>query len=581
MDRRKMAARSALLGSALLLVADSALSDAIVTNDSMTAPTIAEIFVEEEGIRVELEIGFRDLEPFQNVLPGEILERMEIEASPFPERFESFFRNDWVIQLDGELVVPNLEMMEGRTRLLRDEVTGEVLSSAKGEGESVLAVVMNFSFGDKRPDTVTMKAPSGSAVGFVLYHRGLAVNDFRYLSGEVTVDLDWKDPWYSQFRHRNLLRQFDAPIQGFLYAEPFEVRKEIIIRPMDLEEWVDLGLDGKETLNAEDRAAILEKAAAFLEDRCPVKVDGKPGRGELDRIHFVRRTLRQTSVVTPEDEPIPILSALIGAIYVYPIDGLPKEASMTWDLFTGRTPKMQGMATDEAGGLPITVTPDDPEFVWKNYLKNPTIPGLIEVSKPPEVRSASLPVVVVLAFLPLIYLAKGGRSSRQRTVGLLALALLLALSFVPALHVEVLMPGGGPTLQSDNEAGEVVGGLLTNIYRAFDFRDESTIYDSLARSVEGDLLTDVYLEVQQALQLENQGGARTKVKEVALSEATLLPKKAGDGFVARADWTVTGSVGHWGHTHQRTNRYEAEVMVSPVDGNWKVVGLQLINEERL
>jgi hypothetical protein len=136
-------------------------------------------------------------------------------------------------------------------------------------------------------------------------------------------------------------------------------------------------------------------------------------------------------------------------------------------------------------------------------------------------------------------------------------------------------------LESDKAVGEVVEGLLTNIYRAFDFRDESTIYDSLARSVEGDLLTDVYLEVQQALQLENQGGAQTKVKEVVLEGAELLPDKVVNGFVARAKWTVMGSVGHWGHTHQRTNRYEAEVRVSPVEGHWKMTGLQLLNEERL
>ena len=44
---------------------------------------------------------------------------------------------------------------------------------------------------------------------------------------------------------------------------------------------------------------------------------------------------------------------------------------------------------------------------------------------------------------------------------------------------------------------------------------------------------------------------------------------------------VVGSVGHWGHIHQRRNRYTAEFTVRPVDGAWKIMGLELLDEERL
>ena len=36
-----------------------------------------------------------------------------------------------------------------------------------------------------------------ATIGFVCYHEGVPVNDFRYLSEEVTLDLDWDDPWFS------------------------------------------------------------------------------------------------------------------------------------------------------------------------------------------------------------------------------------------------------------------------------------------------------------------------------------------------------------------------------------------------
>ena len=64
-------------------------------------------------------------------------------------------------------------------------------------------------------------------VGFIVYDRGIPVNDFRYLSRVETLDLDWEDPWYSRFRNRNLVRQYDAPLSVFLYVEHFEVRQEV------------------------------------------------------------------------------------------------------------------------------------------------------------------------------------------------------------------------------------------------------------------------------------------------------------------------------------------------------------------
>ena len=91
------------------------------------------------------------------------------------------------------------------------------------------------------------------------YHNGLPVNDFRYLSSEVILDLDWDDAWYSQFRHPNYRRQFNAPMSVFFYVEPYEVRKEIVIRPRDLQHWIDLGLKDKKMISVDQQVAFLGK----------------------------------------------------------------------------------------------------------------------------------------------------------------------------------------------------------------------------------------------------------------------------------------------------------------------------------
>jgi hypothetical protein len=134
---------------------------------------------------------------------------------------------------------------------------------------------------------------------------------------------------------------------------------------------------------------------------------------------------------------------------------------------------------------------------------------------------------------------------------------------------------------SDEDAAEVLGALLRNIYVAFDFRDESAIYDALARSATGDLLTQIYLETQKSLELQSQGGARVKVKEVVLIEADQENLQGEVGFVATCTWNVRGSVGHWGHIHQRVNQYQARISVKPVDGEWKIFSLELLQEKRI
>jgi hypothetical protein len=156
---------------------------------------------------------------------------------------------------------------------------------------------------------------------------------------------------------------------------------------------------------------------------------------------------------------------------------------------------------------------------------------------------------------------------------------------VPTAALTVLLAAGAFWLGSqasvsDERARGVVGDLLHNVYRALDFRGEEAVYDALARSVEGDLLQQIYLETRRSMELASQGGARARVKGVELEELTA--ESAGDGaFAARAIWNVTGSVGHWGHVHQRRNRYRADLVVAPRDGAWKITALEILEESRL
>lgn len=552
---------------------------------AMTATTIAEVFVEEDSIRVELEIGVPDLESFRDLLPDPIYERLGNEALPLQERLPRFFREGFTLRTENGPPIPGrVEEMVARRRIPRDEVTGEPLPVAENEGEPVVYAKLLYPL-PGRPKVLTIAPPLGQGgysqaqIGMILYHRSLPVNDFRYLGNEETVRLDWGDPWFSRFDNRNLWRQFDAPISAFLYVEPYEVRKEVVLRPKDLKQWVDLGLEGKEVITVPEQEVIKQKVVEFLAEKNPVTIDGKLEKGILDRVHFIYRNLRTSGVIDPPQD-LDTISATLGVIFYYPTEGLPQEVSMEWDLFSERMERVPSSATDEAGPLPYVLSPGDNVLTWQNFLKNPTIPGLVDVAAPPKLGRLWFVLIALANAGGLVYLlARHGKNALRGEwppKKAIAAACVLLLVCVPAVSQSLR-----PSYVSDDDAGGIVNGLLENIYGAFDYREESLIYDTLERSVAGELLTDIYLETRRSLELENQGGARAKVKEVNVLASRQEPLGGEIGFIAHCTWNVAGSVGHWGHIHQRINQYEARVVVKALDGVWKIVDLELLQEERL
>jgi hypothetical protein len=128
-------------------------------------------------------------------------------------------------------------------------------------------------------------------------------------------------------------------MSGFIYVENFEVRKEIIARPKDLQRWVDLGLQGRNDIPAEMQSDIKQKIGDFLAQHHPVTIDGKLMTGILDSVDFLERTLNSSRVIDPP-EPLSLDSAIVGAIFVFPRDGLPQEVIMDWDLWDDRAAQL-------------------------------------------------------------------------------------------------------------------------------------------------------------------------------------------------------------------------------------------------
>lgn len=554
-----------------LLVPRVASADAVMVTRAMKAGTIMEVFVEEDAIEVQIEIDGRGLAGFDSIA------RAAVEAEKLPTPIPPTSKLSFLA--DGVRLRGVVERAERRKRVERDEVTGK--PSPTPGAEEVLFVVLRYAL-PGLPQTLVISPPTrdgyaAADIGFVVYHRGIAVNDFRYLATPESLALDWEDPFYSRFERRTLKRSFDAPVNVFLYVEPFEVRKEIVARPLDLARFTELDVRAHEPIPASQRDVLLAQISKFLAARAPVTIDGTEVTPILDRIHFLKRGLRMTRVVT-SDEPIDGTNAMVGAIFVYPVDGTPKDVRLEWDLFDARVMRVPGTATDEAGSMPYFLTPDDSELHWVNYLKRSALPGELQV-QPPKSR---LPIRIgsVVGLLLALGLLLAALKRRSWGLGASAVALAIAGWWVPTPSVDVAVPSS-VRAPSGSEATPTIHALLYNIYRALDFRGEDVVFDRLAQSLSGEVLERVYLEMRRGLRLENQGGARVRVREVDMLEVVPVRAEAEDTLRYRARWNATGSVGHWGHTHMRTNQYDAEIVLALIAGGWKIADIEVVEERRI
>jgi len=274
-------------------------------------------------------------------------------------------------------------------------------------------------------------------------------------------------------------------------------------------------------------------------------------------------------------------------IFVYPIDALPEEVSMKWELFSPKIQRIPAASSDEAGGLPSTISPDDPVLTWRNFLTNPQGAELIAIATPPQRRELTIPMVSAVCLLVLLVLLaaawrqwRSGGAVGHLRIGFAGIVLVAGVGSLPLARVSVASPFAQPLQPPAKDAEQLVQGLLHNVYRAFDHHDENLIYRRLGQSISGDLLSDVYLETRKSMELKNQGGLRISVKQVEV-EALEPVEEAEDPVTYRCRWQVAGHVGHWGHVHRRVNEHTAELTISPQDGKWKITRMEVLDDRRV
>jgi hypothetical protein len=583
-----------------LIFSSSVRADWINLTGAQSAPNIAEIFIEEDRIRLVLEIYVKNMAEFIDLFPEDWIKKGGVEPPPLEERMKRFsnetfqFIMDDKDKLQAERILVEPRMRKDRPNPFAGTINPTTRQRVPGppEDKRVLYAELIYPFKNK-PKILTIIPPLSKSgrpavsIGFIVYQNGVPVVDYRFLSGSAKLHLDWDDPWYSRFERKALKRWQESGLMIYLYVEPYEVRNEILVRVKDLEQWMDLGLKGEKFIEIDEFEALKKRIGEFLLEHSKVLIDGQKLKPILDRVSFVKYTMTRTFFI---DKPERMLlnTAMIGVIVTYITKGIPQEVTVGWDLFSDRIQKIPATAVDPAGPFPSYVTPDDHVLTWTNFLKTYKIPTIAEIPVNRSLTKIGLPVGTAICLIILIILLwftfkrkKRGEKIRLQ-ISLAVIFLAGCVLLYPFLRVPVARPAVLVPKIAEVKAKALLSNLLKNVYRAFDFREEEDVYDRLATSVHGDLLTDIYLQNRESMVVTQAGGAKGKVKDIDILDVSV--KHLDDRPLAllfHSKWTAMGSVGHWGHIHTRKNQYEANITVEPVDGVWKITDLELLEEKRI
>ena len=343
------------------------------------------------------------------------------------------------------------------------------------------------------------------------------------------------------------------------------------------------GFDARSLPDLDDAAyeTRLASVAQFLSQHAPVAIDGIDVLPVVEDLAYLEGT--------PESDFL----EFVAVVARYGVKGPPGTIEFHWSRYDTEDDYPLDSAFLVFSSLDdfqvFKFREDDPSQLW-------TRPGAPPVVDPEEVPPAVTPeggALSILSFGVLFVCVLAAFALRRReargfvVVGVVIIGIVVAALARPVTVVRFRLPGEAKVvLPPEETASALFQTLHRNIYRAFDYKDESAIYDSLARSLAPSLIDTVYGEVygSMRMQLELAEEAACEIRSVRVLDAKpVLPEAPTEPwFDVVARWEVIGTVRHWGHGHWRTNRYSARYRVrwDAADG-WRIGEVEILEQARL
>ena len=549
--------------------------------------------VREDEVLVELRIMLEDLVLFhslkadaQTLFKAEDLRKAAVSHDSF--------------------LLKHFTLRDGNGEVFKGEVQRRDLSAIPDEGvpqaelmKQHAIYLMRYVPPKKKPKFITVMQQFGGSKAVVP-----SVMDFMTLQNGVwqskptqlqhgrphSVTFDWENPpteapknWRElrKKREEELQRKLGITsytgLYSYIYLNDREVRHEILVPLLTFEEWLPIKRANPEFLEVAEQDAMRGQIAEWFRNRNPVEIDGIPVNPVLQRLQFFGLDI-QDFAQNAEPRRISAYQARLGIILSYPAKAPPNRVNLTWEVFQESAPFLRSIVYDRnANPTEEFFVKDQPDFEWIREGETPAVASFqtdwTPIQSKRKISNVSYGLIGIAfaggAFTWMLY--RNHPQCIPRSLGVAGIWLIGAFMFKD--HVPVADRPLAPDFTKHTTT------LLQNIYRAYDYGNQSDVYDALAHSVNGPLLDELFLKIQSGLRMQEQGGAIANVQEVRV--VSIKPALDNPESLD-CKWNVTGTVEHWGHIHTRENQYSARIKLDVSEkGRGRISKFEVTNEKRV
>jgi len=378
---------------------------------------------------------------------------------------------------------------------------------------------------------------------------------------------------------------------------------QIMMNLAFIDEVVEFDRENPEHVSPVDEPYLKELLLEFFRKEVGVTADGVEIQPLFREYEFLRPG-REYLPLFPRSGMRGLLKARV--VIDYPVKSPPQKIDFRWDAYprdlisgevdeSGQAPQLVIAALLTAEGVDrlINFSEPDPVYTWSASGKSfedrmVSVPPVLKPRRHVPLPALSIALLVVMG-ITLTGLRRSSKWPENRPIALGSIPVFL-LAAALTMRVGVIeMPNPfAPEvrLPTEEQAVEIFRPLHANIYTAFDYTEESDVYDALEQSVEGEMLDALYNQMYRGLTSQDQGAAVSRIQSVDLKETEVesIGVRESDRaprFAVRARWRVEGAVYHFGHSHTRLNEYEATYTVVGTNAGWRISDSRVIRQKRL
>ncbi|GAB5441688.1 MAG: hypothetical protein Fues2KO_20370 [Fuerstiella sp.] len=365
-------------------------------------------------------------------------------------------------------------------------------------------------------------------------------------------------------------------VYSFLYIEDYEVRHEILMPLPVLAESLPLNHRHPSTLSVSEQRQLLPAIDALLMPHIDLQINRVAARPRQTRCRFVGTDWQQL-LTEIEAQPVSVVDGRIAIVLSYPATEPVQAVQLTWNLFSESIFGIQQIVLhdDDMQRNVLTYLAGRNRFEWIDTRPAPSIRIEPLVSPKPASGSSILVWWLIVAGVAASALFLAATMQTRRTQRNTLLTAGLLVTFVTAW--QSFEPGPTSDESFTGSQQQLRQSLLRNLYAAFEFRDEQQIYDALSISCDVGLTRRIYLQLAESLRHADQGNAIAAIRSVTFPELTADATSTD----SECSWVVSGTVEHWGHVHERSNRFRARLDVDWIEDSWKLTDLQITDQQQL